>query len=333
MRHILLFFVSIYFIPPCAKAQPAETKFLIDTAIAIMKVHAVNRNKVDWPTIEQLVYAQAATAKNAYQLGPAFRTLFKSINDFHGAFYCWDSTYNWPKPGVEYADSIKNEWKKGVFIQTEMLEGENVGYLRVPPMSFAERPELDKKAQALNDSLCILLNKKVKGIVLDLRLNGGGAMYPMILGLQQLLHEGKVGSFSGNKVEWIIKNNSFYFDTTILNTINPKCTTSTTNIPVAVLIGQGTGSSGEFLTISFKQREHTIFIGEKTGGYVTSNRGFAINNVVSLLLATDYGKDRNGKEYTDGIEPDIYSNALDSFNNIKKDKKVLTAVKWIKNSK
>ena len=76
-------------------------------------------------------------------------------------------------------------------------------------MSFAERSELDKKSQSLNDSLCSLLDKNVVGIILDLRLNGGGAMYPMMLGLEQLLHDGKIGSFTENAGNWIIKNNSF----------------------------------------------------------------------------------------------------------------------------
>ena len=41
----------------------------------------------------------------------------------------------------------------------------------------------------------MLLDKHVTGIILDLRLNGGGAMFPMMLGLEQLLHDGKIGSF------------------------------------------------------------------------------------------------------------------------------------------
>ena len=39
------------------------------------------------------------------------------------------------------------------------------------------------------------MDKNVTGIILDLRLNGGGAMFPMMLGLEQLLHDGKIGSF------------------------------------------------------------------------------------------------------------------------------------------
>lgn len=297
-----------------------------------MKSNAVNRDKVDWSKIEKDAYSQIASKENAYQLGPVFRMLFKSINDFHGAFYCWDSTYKWQRSQPAYSDSIKNEWRKGVFLQTAVLKG-NIGYLRVPYMSFAERRELDKKSQSLNDSLCSLLDKNVVGIILDLRLNGGGAMFPMMLGLQQLLSEGKIGSFTENAGDWTLKNNSFYLDTAILTSINPKCQIANKDIPVAILIGPATGSSGEFLAMAFKKRKNTVFIGTETAGYITATKGFKINDAVTLLLSAGYGRDRTGQIYDRAITPDIYVKEPDSFNNITNDKKVSVAAKWVERNR
>jgi carboxyl-terminal processing protease len=333
MKFLSTLLVSICISLTSIFGQSQEVKFLIDTSILLMKNNAVNRNKVDWNKIQAKALSQSDKKENAYQLGPIFRMLFKSLNDFHGAFYCWDSTYKWNRPEPEYSDSIKNEWKKGVFLQKDLLQGD-IGYLRVPYMSFTERPELDKKAQTLNDSLCVLLDKGVKGIVLDLRLNGGGAMYPMMLGLEQLLHEGKIGSFETKDGEdWILRNNSFCLDSNILTTITPKCYIEKKEIPVAVLIGPATGSSGEFLTIAFKKRRNTIFIGSNTAGYITSTKGFKINDAVTLLLATGYGRDREGQIYNRALSPDIYITGTDSFNDIKNDKKVLAAIKWIRSKK
>lgn len=328
MKLVATFLVAVYVSFSPVFGQSKEVKFLIDTSITIIKNNAVNRDKVDWGKIEKNVYSQIATKENAYQLGPTFRMLFKSLNDFHGAFYCWDSTYKWQRHEPEFSDSIKNEWKKGVFLQKDLLQ-DNIGYLRVPYMSFSERRELDKKAQSLNDSLCALLDKKVTGIILDLRLDGGGAMFPMMLGLEQLLHDGKIGSFTNDAGDWILKGNSFYLDTTILTSIIPKCSIVIKNIPVVVLIGPGTGSSGEFLAIAFKKRKNTIFVGTKTAGYITATKGFKINDAVTLLLSTGYGRDRTGQIYDRALSPDIYVKEPDSFNDIKNDKKVLAAVKWI----
>jgi carboxyl-terminal processing protease len=327
----ILVWISIGICP--AFGQSREVRFLVDTTITIMKNNAVNRDKVDWTKLEATALSEAAGKENAYQLGPIFRMLFKTLNDYHGNISCWDSTYKWHRPEPEYSDSIKKEWKKGVYVQKEILP-DHIGYLRVPYMSFAKRDELDKKAQALNDSLCTLLDQNVTGIILDLRLNGGGAMYPMMLGLEQLLRNGKLGSFEAiSHDDWIIKDNGFYLDTAIITSIVPKCSIPDRNIPVAVLIGQGTGSSGEFLTIAFKKRENTVFIGSNTAGYVTTTMGFKINDAVWLMLSTGYGRDRQGQIYEQAISPDISIDAPDSFNDIRDDKKVLAAAKWINEKK
>jgi len=159
-------------------------------------------------------------------------------------------------------------------------------------------------------------------------------MFPMMLGLEQLLQDGKIGSFETKDPQsWILKEHNFYLDTTILTSIHPKCQLANKDIPVAVLTGPATGSSGEFLAIAFKKRRNTVFIGTETAGYITSTKGFKINDAVMLLLSTGYGRDRTGQIYEDALSPDIYIKEPDSFNDIKNDKKVLAAVKWINGKK
>jgi len=313
--------------------QNQEIKFVIDTSIQIMKANSANSEKVDWTSIRKQAFEQARDLQNIYQLGPVFKTIFKALNDFHGTAFIGDSAYKWTRDEPALSDSINNEWKKGVFLQTRILNG-NIGYLRVPYMSNAERPELNKKAQHLNDSLCFILGKNVSGIVVDLRLNGGGAMFPMMLGLEHLLRDGTIGSFTGkSRQNWILKENNFYLDTSSLVSIVPICSIPAKLIPVVVLIGPGTGSSGEFLAMSFKKRKNTIFLGEKTAGYVTSVGGFKVNAPVYLYLSTGYGRDRTGQIYEQALAPDIYITEPDSFNDIEHDKKVLEAMKWINKNK
>ena len=310
-------------------SQKQELISVIDTTLQIMRANSVNKSTVDWNLLRKKALAKARDAENGYQLGDVFRMILKETNDFHGSVFVGDSTFKWIRKERSISDSIKKEWKKGIYLQSKVLDG-NVGYLRVPYMSFGNRADLDKKAQTLNDTLCSLLSRNVKGIVLDLRLNGGGAMYPMMLGLKQILGDGQIGSFTSSDSErWLLKNNCFYLDTTLLTCITPKCNISANTIPVAVLIGTATGSSGEFLAISFKGRSNTIFLGEKTAGYVTATKGFKINDAVYLLISTSYGKDRKGRVYSEVLSPDILSNDEDSFNDIDHDKKVVRASQWI----
>lgn len=311
-------------------AQSGEVKFLIDSSISIMKNNAVNANSVNWDTLTKNALTKAKEINNPYGLGPVMRYLYKSINDFHGTFFYKDSIFQWQREETKISDSIMNEWKKGVQSITRVLD-KNIGYLRIPSMPVATQDDFNTKAQKLNDSLCSLLQKQVKGIILDLRLDGGGAMHPMILGVEQLLTQGYIGSFRGKKKQdWFIKNDGFFVDTSIHSKITPTCNINAREVPVVMLISPHTGSAAECFIIAFKGRKNTVLLGSKTAGYVTVNTGIPINDTAFMNLAVGYSADRNGKIYKDAIEPDIPFTAVDKFNDIENDEKVKAAIKWLK---
>lgn len=312
-----------------AFAQSTEVRFLIDTSLTIMKNNAVGGDKVDWAQLRTTALQKAVNASGGEQVGDALRFILQSIGDFHGAFFYKDSTFKWKRNERPVSDSLMKEWKKGVFVKTVLLDS-GVGYLRVPYMSYNGKEDADKNAQRLNDSLCFLLQNGVKGIVLDLRLNGVGAMYPMMLGLEQLLGTGKIGAFvSGKNEGWYIRNHNFLLDTAILTSLKPQCQVRAQEMPVVLLIGNSTGSSGEFLVMAFKGRDNTLFLGNETAGYVTAVGGFPINDAAYLYLSTGYGMDRSGIVYKEAIQPDEVINSPDSFNDIRNDKKVQAAAAWI----
>jgi C-terminal processing protease CtpA/Prc len=324
---VVIFLLSVNI----ASAQSKEVRFLLDTCITIMKENAVNPNKVDWDQLQKSALTKASGITDAYKLGPVMRYVYQSVNDFHGSFFYKDSTFKWRRKEPAVSDSVMKEWKKGITIKSKLLE-KNVGYLRVPYMSYNGKEDADKNAQKLNDTLCWLLQKNLKGIVLDLRLNGGGAMFPMMLGLQQILGAEKIGSFVSKKSEsWYIKNNNFLLDTAILTTIVPKCSINAGSLPLVLLLGSNTGSSGEFLVMAFKGRKNTVLIGTETAGYITAVGGFPVNDAAYMYLSTGYGADRNGQVYKEAIRPDVTVDSPDSFNDIGNDKKVRAAVNWIAN--
>ncbi|WP_336513857.1 S41 family peptidase [Pollutibacter soli] len=312
-------------------AQSSYVSNLIDSTIDVMKKYAVNKKTVDWKGIADSAKLLAKDAEKPYQMGNSVRYIFKSINDFHGAFFYMDSTFQWQPNQVNVSDSFRNEWKKGVRSITMMLD-KNIGYIRVPSMPIANKEEFNIKAQSLNDSLCSLLSKNnVKGLVVDLRLNGGGAMHPMILGLKQLLTDGKLGEFHTDITEsWILKGNQFLIDTVAISTIKPFCNIDASKIPVVIITSPITGSSAENLIMAFKGRKNTILLGSRTAGYITINNGFAINDTAFINLAVGYSSDRSGKLYTEAIDPEIPMTAVDKFNDIPNDEKVKAAAAWIR---
>ena len=115
MRQKVIVSISLFLIigVPSVYAQSNEVKFLIDTTISIMKNNAVDAKTIDWDTLRSNALMKAKNINNPYELGPTMRYLYKSINDFHGAFFYKDSTFKWHANESAVPDSIMNEWKKG----------------------------------------------------------------------------------------------------------------------------------------------------------------------------------------------------------------------------
>lgn len=193
-----------------AVGQSNDVKQLLDTTITLLKLHSVNRNSVDWDKIEKKVGMDSRQITDPYKLGPVMRFLLRSLDDFHGYFAYKDSIFNLPYRGPAPSDSVKNQWSRGINLKTEIV-ADKIGYLRIPYMPYDGKDGVDKKAQPLNDSLCTLLQNNIKGLIIDLRLNGGGAMFPMILGVSALLDTGKIGSFTAGNEVWYIRDNNFFW--------------------------------------------------------------------------------------------------------------------------
>ncbi|MBL7997783.1 MAG: protease/peptidase, partial [Candidatus Kapabacteria bacterium] len=102
-------------------------------------------------------------------------------------------------------------------------------------------------------------------------------------------------------------------------------------LPVAILIGPNTRSSGSILAISFKGRAKTVFIGEHTAsGYTTSNYYFPLSTSLFLNLSTTHSIDRNNTVYKVTVEPDVIIRGEDDFNAVTQDNKVKAALQWLK---
>ena len=124
-------------------------------------------------------------------------------------------------------------------------------------------------------------------------------MWPMLAGIGPLVGEGDLGSFvdsegKGNK--WSYKKGKVFIEKDIVFSLpHGALYTLPNHPPIAVLIGSGTASSGEAISVSFKSRPHTRFFGQKTRGLSTANQGF---------LTTAVFADRHQNIYEAGILPD-----------------------------
>ncbi|ASU34347.1 S41 family peptidase [Mucilaginibacter xinganensis] len=323
------------------KAQQADSaRHLIDTLLQFSKNNSLFSSQANWKKIADSVRFKAANAGTIKEALPAVQLLYQLLGDYHGfitynnRYYGWQGN-NKPLDKTTHAILIK-KIKEGYQLKKETLE-KGYGYLLIPDNNPTHHGAVNEIARQIRDSLAALDPAKLKGLVIDLRLNPGGDMYAMIGGLTNLFEPGKLGAFifpGTNKEEsWNVKSSNavdkVYSGSDTVCTINRRGK-ALYNLKVVVLIGPYTCSSGEALAISFKGRGNTWFIGENTGGYTTSNTSFQYTNEIGVFVATAVEADRNGHVYADDVKPDDELIAGDDFDNLKNDLKVIAALKWLK---
>jgi C-terminal processing protease CtpA/Prc len=103
------------------------------------------------------------------------------------------------------------------------------------------------------------------------------------------------------------------------------------SVPVAVLIDRGTASSAEAVAVGFRGKLHTRFFGEHTLGFSTNDNNYVLSDGANMILTIGVYVDRNGKEYENGIEPDVKIASQEDLQPplVERDKAINVAEEWI----
>lgn len=312
-----------------------SVKQYIDKTLLLIHDHALNKDKIDWNLLKEEVYTKTKDADHIQDALSIYPYVFEKIEDHHGWLSYKNKNYRWVKNGEKHtSETIKNAVKNNTQVYAELID-KNIGYVRIPGNNDFSAKKMDSIVGNIVDEIDKINSNTIKGWIIDLRLNTGGNMYPMIAGISDLNgdHE-KVGGFvtSDKKPEgdWILKNGTIYIDANqVLNKRKLKITLKK-QLPVAILISGYTASSGEMTAISFIGRKETKVFGEESAGYTTTNQGFKVNEDSGLNLAIGYVVDRTGKVYIENVKPDVEIIDGDNFENLIKDKKVAASLKWLK---
>jgi len=328
---LILFVISLHE----ANAQPDSVRRFVDSALNLMQQHSMFSKKLNWKIIRDSAAQLSASANTYSETLPALQYAFYRLGDKHGWLMIDDKEYRnaalQPKDN-RISQDIMEAMKKGAKISAGVVDGV-YAYLSMPHFGAQDTTKMNAFAQRLQDSLCSVVTPQTKGVILDLRLNAGGNSFPMIMGVSNLFgkqpkrKDGK--PFTG---DWDIKNNELKLSETFYVRLQRTCG-DLSRLPVAVIVGPQTGSSGEFIAVAFSARPRTILVGEETAGYTTGNQGYllpGINN--AIVLAESVAVDRFGKEYPNGIKPGIEVKGDDFFHR-DDDPKVRAAVQWLAKQK
>lgn len=136
-------------------------------------------------------------------------------------------------------------------------------------------------------------------------------MWPMLIGLSPLLSDGRLGTFRGadGTASRIEKNGKLI----ALGGKPHYLNSSSAELPVerapeiAILLGSRTASSGEITPLMFHGQKNVRYFGQRTSGFTSANQVFPLANGGTLILTTSMTEDRNGRQYPEGIDPDVVS--------------------------
>lgn len=164
----------------------------------------------------------------------------------------------------------------------------DMGYLLIPTLwdnSIAERTRT-----ALSN---LLEEDPIIGLVIDMRINGGGA-YAQLHNLLSLFADGNVGHFQlrGDETEPL--------------DITPRPIKNTQTLPLVILIGPETESYAEVFSGSLQAVGRATLIGEATAGNVETIYRYDLEDGSRLWLAQETFVPADGARWEGvGVQPDV----------------------------
>ena len=140
----------------------------------------------------------------------------------------------------------------------------------------------------------------IPGVVIDLRGNTGGNMYPMIAAVHRFLpNDDETLRFrTRSKTQWIPLSYAVQM-AGVQQQSRIEC-------PVAILTDSLTASSGEATLICFRGLDYVHVFGAPTAGYASANQPFPLPGGDHLVLTTGSDVARTGEVFCDDpIDPDV----------------------------
>ncbi|HHZ01555.1 MAG TPA: S41 family peptidase [Tissierellia bacterium] len=178
---------------------------------------------------------------------------------------------------------VNRETIKIKSIKAAMIE-DNIGYIRITSFDM-------QTAKDFNNAYKTLKNKGMEGLIIDLRYNPGGMIDSTVEITNMFLDEGIVTYTKAKSGEI-----QYY-----------KSDSSKEDIPLVLLINEGSASASEIMAGAMKDTERAILIGTKTfgKGIVQKVQRFGNEGEGIKMTVSEYFTPNGINIHGIGIEPDI----------------------------
>ena len=201
---------------------------------------------------------------------------------------------------VERQQASATEDKETVPSVTQLEEG--ILLIALPHFSGQTADENQRYATAVLNGLPETETAEagaLKGVIIDLRGNTGGNMYPMIAAIHRFLPDDSILRFKTRKFTMPITKDF------VLRSVGLEAQPAL-DCPVALLTDEWTASSGEAVLLCFRGLEKARTFGGATAGYASANEPYPMPDGSQLVLTTGCDMARTGEMFCDDpIAPDV----------------------------
>jgi len=291
----------------------------VNAACDTIAAHSLHRDSVDLKTLRSVAMQVAGPDGDLRDLHLAVQFLLAGLNDHHSFLMRPEEVKAWEGNGaptaVEYASH-------------RIIQG--CGYIAVPSFDSNDSTLMAAFVDTIQQALHRFDGAGIRGWIIDLRENKGGNMNPMVCGLGPLFDPGTLGQLvdaQGRASRWAYRDGIYMWDDRTAMTA-PHPVQLGHKLPIAVLWGPHTGSSGECTAISFIGNSRTRSFGQPTWGLTTGNSEFDLSDGAKMFLASTRMADRNGNVFDGPIAPD---EIVDTQADNGEDPTLKAALKWIGN--
>ena len=279
---------------------------------------------IDWNQIhdkyEKKIYDEMSQDSLFKVLGAMLRelkddhtNLFSNLNvSFYGTNQLGQDNYD----GRILRDNYlpKEYYISGPFVHDFLLNTNNeIGYVRFSGFSG----QVDDK----NLNFILERYKNTKGLILDLRENGGGLVNEVFKILSRFTEESTLLYYSK------IKNGEGHNDFSEPQPayVEPSKEIRYTKNKVMVLVDRGTYSAGSMFALAMKALPNMVLVGDLTGGGLGLPNGGQLPNGWTYRFSVTQALDLQlNNSYEQGVPPDIYQ--LFDWSNLSKDEILERAV-------
>ncbi|MEO8067836.1 MAG: S41 family peptidase [Flavobacteriales bacterium] len=289
----------------------------VNTACDSIRAHALYADSVNLDSLRGIALKIAGGNNDPGDRHLAVEYLIQSLGDHHSFLMRPEEYTSWQSEGGDAAFTHAS---------SRIIDG--YGYVLVPGFMSGDSLSMLAFADSLQRAIAYLSKQSIRGWIVDLRLNGGGNMAPMVCGLGPLFQEGVLGTLThrnGNPERWYYRNGEYGWDNEVVLHVRQPVALDK-HLPIAVLTAQATGSSGECTAISFIGNPRTRSFGQATWGLTTGNGQFQLPDSAQMFVASTTMGDRNGKLFHGPIIPD---EVVDQPADWKYDASLEAALKWL----